>query len=162
MSYPLFLDLEGSSYDEDSYPIAAAWSLPDGQIKSVLIVPEDDWQDWDPGNFAARGITREYLFEQGYSALEVIREMIQDLADARVYMDGMDYDRELLEKLFDVYGEEPNFELTPIAELIPGMDYERFAAFREQALTEAGLSPYEAESSVYAMLKLADDLGIKN
>lgn len=161
MSYPLFLDLEGSSYDEESYPIAASWSLPDGQIKSVLIVPEDDWVDWDPGNLAARGITRDHLFEQGYSALEVIREMVLDLADAQVYCDGLDYDQELLERLFDAYGEEPNFELLPIGGLIRDYGYERFLEFREQLLVAEGRSPYESENNVYAMLRLAHELGLR-
>jgi hypothetical protein len=157
-TYPLFLDLEGSSYDEDSYPIAAAWSLPNGDIKSVLIVPEDDWTDWDHGTLAARGITREHLYEQGFSALDVVREMMTDFADATVYVDGVDYDQELVERLFEAYGEEPNFEVRPVGEYLQSFRFGSFMDYREQFIAQKGLSPFEAETNVLAMLTLAHEL----
>lgn len=162
MPYPLFIDFEASSYEEDSYPIAVSWSLPDGQIKSVLIIPEDDWTDWDPGNAMARGITREHLFEQGFSALDVIREMNEDLADAQVFIDGLDYDQELLDRLFEAYGETPAFELVSVGELFRSYGYEHFLEFREQLFLATGMSPYDSESNVLAMLKLADELGLQD
>ena len=162
MPYPLFIDFEASSYDEESYPVAVSWSLPDGQIKSVLIVPEDDWTDWDPGNFAARGISREHLFEQGFSALEVIREMNQDLADARVFVDGLDYDQDLLDRLFEPFNDLPAFEISSVSELFQSYGYERFLEYREQLFLATGMSAYESESNVLAMLKLADELGLRD
>ena len=162
MPYPLFLDLEGSSHDEGAYPIAASWSLPDGQIKSSLIMPEDDWEDWDVGNLAARGITRDHLLDQGFSALDVIREMNLDFGDARVYIDGLDYDQELLDRLFEAYGEDPTFELVSISRRIPEYGYERFLSYRQQLLDETGRSAYESESNVFVMLKLAEELGLED
>ena len=50
MEYPRFLVLESSSYDEDGYPIAASWSIADGQLKAILIRPEDEWREWDASN----------------------------------------------------------------------------------------------------------------
>ena len=36
-SFPLFIDIEASSPDENGFPISISWSLADGQLKSVLI-----------------------------------------------------------------------------------------------------------------------------
>ena len=36
-SYPHFLAIDASSYEDTAVPVAIAWSLQDGTIKTVLI-----------------------------------------------------------------------------------------------------------------------------
>ncbi len=63
MSLPRFLDIEYCQTDDALFPTAIAWSLADGQMKTVVIAPEDAWlpEDGDLGD-----VDLLYLEEQGY------------------------------------------------------------------------------------------------
>lgn len=69
MSLPCcFFDLEASSLGMDGYPIQAAWSRPNGEVRTFYIDPSkiEHWTDWDV--YAERNIhqiTRQYLVENG-------------------------------------------------------------------------------------------------
>src|SRR5690606_3949662 len=65
MSYPQFIAIDGSSFEEHAHPVAIAWSLPDGQIKTTLIAPEDDWDDWDISLQDLHGINPDTLYQRG-------------------------------------------------------------------------------------------------
>ncbi len=154
----LFLDIEASSPDEDGYPVCMAWSNLQGEIQSVLIIPEDDWIDWDFSYRHSQGLTREHLFEQGLTALDAIKQMRTDLADSTVYVDGLDLDHEWLERLFDSFDMDVPFMVEPFVRLDERITYEQFLADREELLRDHGLSAFNAENNVYVMLQLAERL----
>lgn len=134
MSLPLFLDIEVSCPDERQFPLAIAWTLPDGQIKSVLICPDDDWEPWE--NIDA-DIDLNYFVEQGMSGLDVIREMNQDLSGQTVFVDGLDDDEALLDKLFEAFQDEADFEIATLTSLFDSpleaiLDKRRQVAFANE------------------------------
>ena len=115
MTLHQFIDLSASSPDEEGYPTEIAWSLPDGSIKYVLILPDDDWEPWDNSD---ADTDVQHLMDHGVSSMDIVRELNDDLNGQTVYTDGLDYDSELLDKLFESCGEEPAFEIATVSELI--------------------------------------------
>lgn len=58
------------------YPVACAWSLPDGTIKSSLILPADDW----PAELCySDHLDLNTIMSQGHSVKDIILEMNDDL-----------------------------------------------------------------------------------
>ena len=152
----LFLDIESSSPDEYGYPIYIAWSTLDREIQSALIIPEDDWVDWDFSYQHSHGLTREHLFEQGQTALDVIKQLRADLSDCTVYADGLDCDHEWIIRLFDSFDMDIPFELEYLSASPQVFHYEQFIEDRENLLMEHGLSGFNAENNIYVMLKIAE------
>lgn len=156
MSIPRFLDIEYCQTDDALFPTAIAWSLANGQMKTVVIAPEDDWlpEDGDLGDTDLR-----YLEEQGVPLLEIARELHEDLPDQTVYVDGLDPDEVLVDLMFSAIGHEPPFEIAPIGDLISGIDSESLEDRRRQLLFDEGLEPRLPENGVYALLLLAREEG---
>lgn len=152
----LFLDIESSSPDEDGYPICIAWTTAEGTIQTALIIPEDDWVDWDFSYQHSHGLTREHLFEQGQTALDVIKQLKSDLEDCTVYVDGLDQDQAWLERLFNCFDIDMPFEIEYFSASAIGVHYDQFMSDREELLQEHGLSGFNAENNVYVMLKIAE------
>ena len=152
MAKPCFLDIEYYQNDDTLFPTAMAWSLVDGTMKTVVIAPEDDWlpEDGDTGD-----IDLNYLEEQGVPLIELTRELHQDLPDQTVYVDGLDPDEILIDRIFTAIGQDAPFEIAPITDLIAGVDGETLEDERHALLIEAGLEPQLPENGVYALLMLA-------
>ena len=75
MDCATFLAIE-TSPEAPHYPIACAWSLPDGSIKSSLILPADDW----PGELCySDHLDRDIILSQGHSIKDIMLEMNDDL-----------------------------------------------------------------------------------
>ncbi len=157
MSIPRFLDIEYCQTDDALFPIAMAWSLADGQMKTVVIAPEDDWlpEDGDLGD-----IDLLYLEEQGVPLLELVQELHQDLPDQTVYVDGMDPDEVLIDLIFSAVSQDAPFEIAPISELISGLDSDSIEDRRRQLMFDEGLEPQLPENGVYALLMLAQEQGL--
>jgi len=117
MEYPRFLVLESSSYEEDAYPIAACWSIADGQLKDVLIRPEDEWRQWDASNEDRHGITRQQIEMVGETVLDVIRELSEDVDKQPVYVREPYMYRKWLSTLYEAYGAEVPFDVFPATDL---------------------------------------------
>ncbi|GAA6133450.1 hypothetical protein NBRC116188_02390 [Oceaniserpentilla sp. 4NH20-0058] len=117
MEYPRFLVLESSSYEEDAYPIAACWSIADGQLKDVLIRPEDEWDKWDASNEDKHGITRKQIELVGETVLDVIRELSEDVDKQPVYVKEPYLYQKWLSTLYQAYGAEVPFDVIPAYEL---------------------------------------------
>ncbi|MCM0612339.1 hypothetical protein KFJ24_07605 [Marinobacter sediminum] len=157
MQAPRFLDIEYCQTDDALFPVAIAWSLADGRMKAVVITPEDDWlsEDGDMGDIDLR-----YLEEQGVPLLELARELHEDLPDQTVYVDGLDPDEILIDKIFTALGQEAPFEIAPITELITGLDTDTLEDRRRQMMIDEGLEPQLPENGVYALLLLAKEEGL--
>ncbi len=123
MEYPRFLVLEASSYEEDAYPIAASWSIADGQLKAILIRPEDEWQTWDASNEDSHGITRNQIEMVGESVLDIIRELSDDVDKQPVYVSEPFLYEKWLTTLFAAYGADVPFDIYPLSDLF-NMDKE--------------------------------------
>lgn len=155
---PYFLVLDASSEEPEAHPIAAAWSIEEGQIKNTLICPEDDWHDWDPVTEDMTGISQDILEMQGESGLAVIREMVSDLDAKIVYVEDLTRTEELLTKLYDAYDQYPPFELAPVAEVFESLDYDQRLQLQEDICHDLGLNPYRAEEKVHIFLAMAAQL----
>ncbi len=154
MQIPLFIDVEASSLEENSYPIACAWSLPDGRIKNVLIIPEDDWEDWDVCTEDVHGLSREHLFLHGHTCKDVAQEMNEDLDGETVYCHDYYYDQLWIQRLFDAAGSDPQFELAPFSERFPELDEYALEDYRRDLQEELNLRPHQAEEEVHLLQRL--------
>lgn len=156
MSLPRFLDIEYCQTDEALFPVAISWSLDDGRMKTVVIEPDDSWFDDDS---LPVDLDRRYLEEQGVPLIEIARELHQDLPDQTVYVDGLDPDEILVDRMFTAVEMEAPFEIVSISELIPGLPPQELEDRRRQLLFDHGLDPQLPESGVYALLLLAREEG---
>lgn len=156
MPEPRFLDIEYCQTEDTLFPVAMAWSLENGQMKTVVIAPHDDWipEDGDLGDFDLL-----YLEEQGVPLIEIVRELHQDLPDQTVYVDGMDPDEILIDLIFDAVDSEAPFEIVGIESLITSLSREALDDRRRQLLTDEGLQPQLPENGVYALLLIAREEG---
>lgn len=154
---PRFIDIEYCQTDDALFPVAMAWSLADGRMKTVVIAPEDDWlpDDGDLGD-----VDLLYLEEQGVPLIELVHELHQDLPDQTVYVDGLDPDELLVDLIFSGVGQDAPFEIAPITELIPRLDRDSLEDRRHQLMIEEGLEPQLPENGVYALLLLAREEGL--
>lgn len=156
MPEPRFLDIEYCQTEDAMFPVAMAWSLENGQMKTVVIAPHDDWipEDGDLGDFDLL-----YLEEQGVPLIEIVRELHQDLPDQTVYVDGMDPDEILIDLIFDAVDSEAPFEIVGIESLITSLSREALDDRRRKLLTDEGLQPQLPENGVYALLLIAREEG---
>jgi hypothetical protein len=153
---PRFLDIEYCQTEDVLLPVAMAWSMEDGQMKTVVIAPDDSWipDDGDLGDFDLL-----YLEEQGVPLIEIDHELHQDLPDQTVYVDGMDPDEVLIDLIFDAVSSEPPFEIVGIETLVTSLSREALDDRRRQLLTDEGLEPQLPENGVYALLLIAREEG---
>ncbi len=147
--FPVFIDIDASTFDDNGFPIAIAWSLPDGQLKSVLVIPDDEWDPWEN---ADPHIDLQHLFDQGITGADIVRELNEDLDGQTVFIDGLDEDERLLEKLFDTYQQSMGFELAPMSELFREQDLESILAMREDTAREYQLDMELIEEKIKAMI----------
>lgn len=109
-SYPHFIAIDASSREETAVPVAIAWSLEDGSIKTVLIQPDEDWDDWDYSLEDLHGISQHTLYQLGETPWSVVRELEQDLEQPLVFSHEAEITQMLLEKLYDACGRDLSIE----------------------------------------------------
>ena len=147
LSLALFIAVE-TSPEPPYYPIAAAWTLPDGSIKSSLILADDSWP---PHLCFSDHISGETITALGHSVKDVLLEMNDDL-DASHVVGHADFSpAEGLMHLVDALDIELAFELSTsqqdISELL-GIDW------RDELQDlghETGLDMLQAEDQVRLM-----------
>ena len=147
LSLALFIAVE-TCPEPPYYPIAAAWTLPDGSIKSSLILADDSWP---PHLCFSDHISGETITALGHSVKDVLLEMNDDL-DASHVVGHADFSpAEGLMHLVDALDIELAFELSTsqqdISELL-GIDW------RDESQDlghETGLDMLQAEEQVRLM-----------
>ena len=156
MPIPRFLDIEYCQTDDALFPTAIAWSLEDGRMKTVVIMPEDALlpEDGELSDFDLL-----HLEEQGVPVLEIVRELHEDLPDQTVFVDGIDPDETLIDMIFEAVQQDAPFEIAPVSDLIKDLDMETLEDRRRELLFEEGLEPQLPENGVYALLLLAREEG---
>ncbi len=127
MTYPHFIAIDASSYDDDAHPIAIAWSMSDGQIKTTLIQPEDDWDDWDYALEDIHGISQETLYQRGETCWSVIRELENDIEESYLRTDDSGRVEHLLNMIYEACNREPSLETGPFHDGIPSPESARDA-----------------------------------
>lgn len=131
MSYPQFIAIDASSFEEWAHPVAIAWSLPDGQIKTTLIAPEDDWEDWDISLQDLHGITPDTLRQRGETTWSVIRELENDLENPYVFADQPERVEELMEKLYESCNRDLSIEIGHYDEQVSIKALDDYAHFQQ-------------------------------
>lgn len=152
MKLPNFLFIESSSPNEGAFPTTVSWSLEDGSIKSVMVMPDDDWEPWDNHD---PEVDLYQLQDMGVSGPDIIRELNEDLDGKTVFVTGYNYDDELVDKLFETYGQEPGFELAQLSELFRTHDPESILSVRQDIALEQGLSLDNGEDIVRSHVFMA-------
>ncbi len=112
MEYPSFIAIDASSYEDTAHPVAIAWSLADGTVKTTLVQPDDDWDDWDFALEDLHGISQDTLYQMGETGWSVIRELEADLDQPYLLADDAERCELLLEKLYEAYGKESSIEIS--------------------------------------------------
>ncbi|TNC82885.1 MAG: hypothetical protein C9356_00050 [Oleiphilus sp.] len=151
MSLHQFIDLTPSSPDEQGFPTEIAWSLSSGEIKSVLVLPDEDWEPWENCDFDT---DVQHLMDQGVTAADIVRELNDDLNGQTVYVDGLDDDPGLLEKLFEACGEDLAFELATLSQLYPDLESESLYTLRMEIAEENNLEIRHSEGAIHSLLLL--------
>lgn len=146
--------LDGSSYEMRAFPVAVAWSLPNGQIKSTLVKPEDDWYDPDSNYQQDYDLDEETLYTQGVSALEVVKEMEQDVESGQVFCLDPEMNEQLAIRLFDSFEMEPNFESYTTQEVLPDYDTELLLEQMEAISAQLGIDLSSCENRVRILLEI--------
>tara|TARA_B100001063_G_C16712378_1_gene528725 strand:+ start:496 stop:981 length:486 start_codon:yes stop_codon:yes gene_type:complete len=154
-NFPLFIDIETSSADDTAFPTSISWSLPDGQLKSVLIIPDDEWEPWDNTD---ADIDLQHLFDQGVSGPDVIRELNEDLDGQTVYVDGLDNDESYIELLFDTYQSSIGFEIATLKDLFPRQNIENILSLRNEIAHEYQLDIDLIEDKVRSLIFMVNDM----
>ena len=125
MTCPQFIAIDASSFEDSAHPVAIAWSLADGSIKTTLIQPDDDWQeDWDYAIEDLHGINRDTLFQRGETCWSVIRELENDIEQSFLFADDEARVQQMLVLLYESCNREPNLEAGHYAEVINRSDME--------------------------------------
>lgn len=154
---PRFLDIEYCRSEDGIFPVAMAWTLADGRMKTVVIEPADAWLPPDADDLP--DVDLLYLREQGVPLIELARALHEDLPDQTVYTDGLDPDEALVDLIFEAVEMEAPFELAPLEDLLPGLSRDDLDDRRRDLMFENGLDPQLPENGVYALLLLAREEG---
>ncbi len=154
MPTALFLDIIPSSPDDGMYPTEIAWSLEDGQLKSVLILPDDDWEPWDNASYET---DVQHLFDHGETPADIVSELNDDLSGHTVFIDGLDDDTKLLELLFESCNQEPDFELAPVTELFLDDKLETILRLRNEVAATRGLDLHQCADTVKSLIFVASE-----
>lgn len=154
MHLPVFLAFEVTDEDQ-GYPYSVAWSLNNGQYKSVLLKPEDAWLiDWDSGQNAAGAPPLQDLLDRGETVLDVIKEWAEDFSDGEVYSEDPALAEYCLDMMYDAYDKEVMAEVIPIRELFSDVDPTDLDDQRRWIMDTEGLMAVQAEDTVRTFIHL--------
>lgn len=106
---PIFISLDVVDDNTRVVPVAIAWSLPDGQIKTTLIQPD---QGWEIDAISLGQIDIDTLYDQGATPAEIVTEMNLDFDENTVFCFDEYQDTPGLDTLFDAINDEAGFEVS--------------------------------------------------
>lgn len=115
---PAVIDFEASGFGRGSYPIEVGFVLPDGRGDCMLILPQPEWEHWDPAAESLHGISRDVLERFGQPARTVVARLESQLAGRTVYSDGWGNDYSWLSTLYHAAGKRPGFRLDSLQKLL--------------------------------------------
>lgn len=153
------MTIEASGYTEESYPVALSWTLHTGEYKSVFIRPEDNWTEWDTTLERFESKNRQDLLETGESALDVIRELDLDVEQGIIYVEDVEMMKLWLGRLFEAFDKEIPFDIRPIFDIIPDLDFNSLDEERRFLIDSNNLSPTSSEDQIMILQRIWKDFG---
>ncbi|MFT7179278.1 MAG: hypothetical protein ACI9EP_000180 [Oceanospirillaceae bacterium] len=147
LSLALFIAVE-TCPEPPYYPIVAAWTLPDGSIKSSLILADDNWP---PDLCYSDHISDDTITALGHSVKDVLLEMNDDL-DASHVVGHSDFSpAQGLEHLVDALDIELSFEISTTQQDISELLGHDWRDELQDLAHETGLDLLQAEDQVRLM-----------
>lgn len=154
MNMPSFISFEMTDV-ENGYPYAIAWSLPDGQYKSVLVKPDDEWLiDWEAGQHSLDAPSLQDVLDKGESVPDILREWDNDFENGEVYCQDPLLAQYCFDLLFEAYGKECEYEIISEYDLYSNIDPLDLDDQRRWIMDTEGLSAFQCEDAVKAMIFL--------
>jgi hypothetical protein len=147
LSLALFIAVE-TCPEPPYYPIVAAWTLPDGSIKSSLILADDNWP---PDRCYSDHISDDTITALGHSVKDVLLEMNDDLDACHVVGHGDFSPAQGLEHLVDALDIELSFEISTTQQDISELLGHDWRDELQDLAHETGLDLLQAEDQVRLM-----------
>ncbi|RDE22404.1 hypothetical protein DV711_07300 [Motiliproteus coralliicola] len=138
-----------SSSDWNAFPVAIAWSLTDGRIKSTLIQPEQEWLEQEQ----LLSLDPDQLFMEGHSAKSVLHELVQDLESEPLYSADIDQVGQALDQLYQSLEGHNDLPLLPLRQLLEDVEDE-IEPCREECQSLLQLDPSRADEQVRLWLEV--------
>ena len=133
---PIIIDVEGSGFGPESYPVEVGLALRDGTRHCYLVAPQRSWRHWDAEAERIHGISRTLLETHGRPAREVAWRLNALLAGRTVYSDGAAFSIAWLDRLYRAVRMQRGFEVADLSELLDAQQRERWLEVK-QAVSEA-------------------------
>ncbi|MEJ2045145.1 MAG: hypothetical protein P8X89_17910 [Reinekea sp.] len=154
MNIPIFISFEVTDA-ETGYPYAIAWSLPNGQYKSVLVRPENDWLiDFETGNHNPDAPTMQDLLDQGQTVLDILKEWDHDFEDSELFCQDPVLAQYCMDMMYEAYGRECDLELISEYDCFEELDHLELDDQRRWIMDTEGLSASNCEDAVKTMIFL--------
>ncbi|MDN3649337.1 hypothetical protein QWZ13_10480 [Reinekea marina] len=154
MNFPSFVSFEVTDV-EHGYPYAIAWSLPDGQYKSVLVKPEPEWLiDWEAGNLPIDAPSMQDVIDKGETVVDILKEWDLDFEDGEIYCQDPILAQYCFDLLFEAYDKECDFDIISEYDLYKHLDSFDVDDQRRWIMDTEGLSANLCEDVVRTMLFL--------
>ena len=147
LSLALFIAVE-TCPEPPYYPIVAAWTLPDGSIKSSLILADDNWS---PDLCYSDHISDDTITALGHSVKDVLLEMNDDLDASHVVGHGDFSPAQGLEHLVEALDIELSFEISTTQQDISELLGHDWRDELQDLAHETGLDLLQAEDQVRLM-----------
>lgn len=107
-----FIDFEASSLDlGSSYPIEVGYCTLESGPESWLIIPENNWADWDKEAELVHQYKRADLFKYGLPIQEVVTNVNNALEGFLVLCDGGCHDQYWNRMMFSVAGQKQTYHI---------------------------------------------------
>jgi hypothetical protein len=109
----LILDIEASGLHPTSFPIEIAWTGWAITTKSFLIKPDASWaiEDWDEAAEDLHHISLADILRDGVDAKTIINALLSDAAGKTIISDGVSFDQNWLNMLFDASEQSQTIKL---------------------------------------------------
>lgn len=154
MNIPTFIAFEVTDV-ENGYPYAIAWSLPDGQYKSVLVKPEDDWLiDYEMGQYNPDAPPLQDLLDKGESVLDILKEWDLDFENGELFCQDPVLAQYCLDLMFEAYNKDCDYDVISEYDCYDNIDNLDLDDQRRWIMDTEGLSAAHCEDAVKAMIFL--------
>ena len=153
-SLPIFISAVANSTDEPHFPLLFTWSTHDGQVKEVLVTPDDDWLHEHSIEPNLQNLDEQQLYEFGYEAQDILNEWAAELDTDTFYAVDAETVETLVEALYDTKGLDPAFEVVSIEQWFSERDINLHRAREEQG-DSTPLHLLSPDEQIMSLLQLA-------
>ncbi|KZY71410.1 hypothetical protein A3739_04885 [Oleiphilus sp. HI0067] len=148
-NYPIFIAFDTIDTYERQIPISASWSLPDGQIKTTLITPDEDWEEYILDN---PSIDIDLLIDQGATPAETLKELAHDSEEGSIFCADYYTDNAAYTELYEAINSDPSMELSEWQSTLDTGASGQVEQMRQWIIEQHSLNIELSEDRVKAML----------